>query len=125
MKLLLASRRILAAAGLLAALGAAVPHLAAAQQQAQPLVVRNAGQNLIHTLQISPSSTDQWGQDLLGALQIMPNSAVRVSFAPGAECQQDVRITYPDSTQETRMRVDVCAASEVSFDGSTASAAPR
>ena len=118
MKLLLASRRILAAAGLLAALGAAVPHLAAAQQQAQPLVVRTAGQ-------ISPSSTDQWGQDLLGALQIMPNSAVRVSFAPGAECQQDVRITYPDSTQETRMRVDVCAASEVSFDGSTASAAPR
>jgi hypothetical protein len=110
------SRRLLAVAGLLAAFCAAAPHFASAQQQQAPtLVVHNAGQALINTLQISPSSTDRWGPDLLGALQVMPNSAVRVSFAPNTECQQDLRVTFTDNAEETRMRVDVCTAGEVAF----------
>lgn len=110
------SRRLLATAALLAACGAAAPHLAVAQQQPAPtLVVRNAGHDLINTLQISPSSTDRWGPDLLGALQVMPNSAVRVSFAANTECQQDVRVTFTANTEEIRMRVDVCTAGEVAF----------
>jgi hypothetical protein len=98
--------------------------MAASAEPRTPLGVLNQSGKLVDKLQVSPSSSDNWGQDLLGRLQLLPNSGVAVNFTDGDDCRQDVRVTYHDRTEETRIGVDACNTRQISFDGSNAQA-PR
>ncbi|MBP0466308.1 hypothetical protein J5Y09_20440, partial [Roseomonas sp. PWR1] len=88
--------------------------------------VTNGATATITRLHVSPAGEAPGGEDWLGAAQITPGNAVLVRAPPGRGCLFDLRAVYVDGATEDRPGTDLCAVSELRFEGGkTASAAPR
>lgn len=88
--------------------------------------VTNAASETITRLHVVPAGDPPGGEDWLGAAQLTPGNAVLLRAPPGRGCLFDVRAVYVGGATEDRPGTDLCAASELRFEGGkTASAAPR
>jgi hypothetical protein len=88
--------------------------------------VTNAAMETITRLHVVPAGEPQGGEDWLGAAQLTPGNAVLLRAPPGRGCLFDIRAVYVGGSTEDRPETDLCAASELRFEGGkTASAAPR
>ena len=109
------------------ALSAAIlaPQVAAAQEQNPDFTLVNNTTRTIIVMQASPVTTDQWGPDRLGRETVRPGGRFEVQLnAPGV-CQWDVRVIYDNRQAEERRNINLCAVTELPFDGSRAAAAAR
>ena len=99
------------------------PTLSLANNTAFELV--NRSPEPIYTVNISPVDATGWGHDYLGKEVLMPGN--RRAFDPGAArgCFFDVRVVYKSKREEERRNLDLCEASQVSFDGSGAANSQR
>jgi hypothetical protein len=88
--------------------------------------VTNAATATITRLHVTPAGEALGGEDWLGAAQITPGNAVLLRAPAGGGCLFDLRAVYVDGATEDRPGADLCAVSELRFEGGRApSAAPR
>lgn len=104
-------RRLLAAFAILLGLGAIAP--AAAQNRF--FVVNNSGQQ-INEIYVSSSRIQNWGPDILGAAVLPAGNQVWVT-PTFTDCVLDVRVVYLGGREETRMGVNACSISRITFGG--------
>jgi hypothetical protein len=104
-------RRLLLAA--LLALLAAGPAMAQGGDPSFNLVNRS-GQDITE-IYVSPVTETYWGRDLLRADRLPDGRSFPVRIAPGAGCQQDVRVVYADGRPEERRNLDTCGMVDVVF----------
>ena len=89
--------------------------LAAAPAEAQNRfwLVNNAG-DTIQTAHVSPSRLSNWGPDILGN-SVLP-AGNRVYVTPNfGDCVLDVRVTYANGREETRMGLNACSLNTIAF----------
>lgn len=87
--------------------------------------VTNGAAATITRLHVTPAGEAPGAEDWLGAAQLTPGNAVLLRAPPGRGCLFDLRAIYVDGATEDRPGTDLCAVSELRFEGGkTASAAP-
>ncbi len=104
-------RRLIVAFAILLGLGAIAP----ASAQNRFFVVNNSGQQ-INELYVSSSRVQAWGPDILGAAVLPAGNQVWVT-PTFADCVLDVRVVYLGGREETRMGVNACSISRITFGG--------
>ena len=100
-----------------AALVATTLASAAHANDAARFELANSSGQPIDTIQVSPSSSDNWGRDLLGDRVLRAGGAVTVTPG-GSGCQYDVRVIYHDASKETFTNLNLCRTSRISFANS-------
>lgn len=86
-----------------------------AQAQNRFWLVNNTG-DTIQTANVSASRLSNWGPDILGN-GVLP-SGNRVYVTPNfGDCVLDVRVTYANGREETRMGLNACSISTIAFGG--------
>lgn len=104
-------RRLVFAFAMLLGLGALVP--AAAQNRFY--VANNAGVQ-INEIYVSSSRVQNWGPDVLGASVLPAGNQVWIT-PTFSDCVLDVRVVYLGGREESRMGVNACSISRISFGG--------
>ena len=105
----------------------AAPPAGRAGQPAGPqreLLLQNRSGRTIIEVFATPSNLDDWGDDLLGDTTIPPGKPFRVRLGASRECNWDIKVTYDDRFTEESRDANLCRLRQVSFDASTAVAAP-
>ncbi|MCS6891935.1 MAG: Tat pathway signal protein [Rhodovarius sp.] len=107
-------RRILVSIGVLLLCGAFLP----AQAQNRFWLENNSGET-IREAYVSSSRVQNWGPDILGA-SVLP-AGNRIWVTPTfSDCVLDVRVVYASGREETRMGVNACSLTRISFGGAGA-----
>lgn len=106
---------------LLAMLAAVTAAPAVAQAQNRFWLVNETGR-VIERAFVSASRVSEWGPDILGAGILPPGNRVWVTPNFG-DCLLDVRVTFQGGGEETRMQVNACALTQISFSRPGGSAA--
>jgi hypothetical protein len=87
-----------------------------AEAQNRFWLLNNSGET-IQSANVSPSRLSNWGPDILGT-NVLP-SGNRVFVTPYfGDCVLDVRVSYANGREETRMGVNACSLSSIAFGGS-------
>jgi len=87
------------------------------------VLVNRAGRTIVAAF-ASLSTERNWGDDRLGANVVLPPGQRFDVRLPEGPCEWDLRVVYDDGRREDRMRQNLCAVTEVVFDGSAAQAGP-
>lgn len=96
---------------------------ASAQAQNRFWLVNDTGR-VIERAFVSSSRVSDWGPDILGAGVLPPGN--RVWVVPNfGDCVLDVRVTYQGGGEETRMQVNACGLSQITFGRGGAGAGAR
>jgi hypothetical protein len=82
--------------------------------------VSNQYTSAITRLFASPVSDDNWGQDRLNGATIRPGARGELRPERGRGCMWDLRVIYQNGREEEKRRVELCAISEVVFNGENA-----
>lgn len=91
----------------------------AAWAAAQDFTIVNHTGHTIVTLNVSPTSSNQWGPDILGRDVLANGESAEVSFDRGEDhCIWDIRVTYDDQTENDERGVNLCETSSVEFTAS-------
>ena len=85
-------------------------------------VLVNRSGRTIQAAFASLSTDNNWGSDRLGASVVLPTGQRFDVRLPEGPCEWDLRVVYDDGRREDRMRQNLCAVTEVVFDGSDARA---
>ena len=86
----------------------------------QDFTLKNRTGHVIVTLNVSPSSSNQWGPDILGREVLANNEDASVTFDREEDhCLFDIRVTYDDGTANDERGVNLCEVSEVEFTPSS------
>lgn len=104
-------RRLLMALGLLLACGALAP----AEAQNRFWLTNNSGET-IREAYVSSSRVQGWGPDILGQGTLGPGREVWVT-PTFSDCMLDVRVVFMSGREQTRMGVNACSLSRISFGG--------
>ncbi len=81
----------------------------AAVAQEQNFTVVNKTGHVVMTLQVSPSSGENWGPDLLGTEVLQDGETAQVNFDPQEDtCEWDLRVTYDDGGQDDWRANNLC-----------------
>jgi S1-C subfamily serine protease len=86
-------------------------------------IVNRTSHAILHVY-VSASSAEQWGEDRLGSAVLPAGGRFRVDPGPANGCIYDVRVAFANMEAEERRQQNLCAISELAFDGSPAGAAP-
>ncbi len=85
-------------------------------------VVNRASQNILN-IYVKHVDANVWGEDRLpGILEVGEKSFI--SLPRDGRCHYDIRVVYSDLSSEERRSQNVCALSDVAFDGSARRMAP-
>jgi S1-C subfamily serine protease len=82
--------------------------------------INNQSNRTITTLRASLSTERNWGADRLGSKTLAAGQQFPLVLPRGA-CQYDLRVDFEGGGFEEKLRQDLCAVSNVSFDGRSAS----
>jgi len=83
-------------------------------------VLVNRSGRTIQAAYASLSTERNWGDDRLGANVVLsPGQRFEIRL-PEGPCEWDLRVVYDDARREDKMRQNLCAVTEVVFDGSDA-----
>jgi len=82
----------------------------------------NRSGRTINEAYASLSTDSQWGADRLGTSVLPAGQRFEIRL-PEGPCEWDLRVVYDDNRREDKMRQNLCAVTEVVFDGSDARAA--
>ena len=75
---------------------------------------------MIVTLNVSPSSSNQWGPDILGREVLAIGEDAEVTFDRDEDhCNYDIRVTYDDGTANDERGINLCETTEVEFTPSS------
>jgi hypothetical protein len=85
----------------------------AAQAQNRFWLVNDGGR-VIESAFVSSSRVQDWGPDILGAGVLPPGNRVWVTPNFG-DCVLDVRVTYQGGGEDSRMQVNACGLSQITF----------
>ncbi len=103
-------------------LGLAITGHATAQTQQNPSFnLLNRGNQIIFVINVSPTSNPRWGEDRLGDEVLEPGHFLPIRLRSG-QCRNDIRVIYDNGTYEERRNQNTCAITDVTFDGSDATA---
>jgi hypothetical protein len=94
---------------------AAGPRTTAAGPRA--VMVVNHASRAIREIYVSATGDDKWGTDRLSGRSIALGRSQTISLERGAECTYDLRVIYDDDTTEESLKLNVCTARQVSFNG--------
>jgi len=71
-------------------------------------LINNTGHTVM-TLNVAPTSSDEWGPDILGQDVLANGQSVEISFERGEDqCNWDLRATYDDGDTTDARNVDLC-----------------
>jgi hypothetical protein len=98
---------------------AAVFTATAAWAAAQDFTINNHTGHVIVTLNVSPTSSNQWGPDILGRDVLADGESAEVSFDRDEDhCIWDIRVTYDDGTENDERGINLCETTDVTFTAS-------
>lgn len=81
--------------------------------------VVNQGTSPIEGLYASSSRVSDWGEERLSGRTIAPNGRETFDIERDDQCNFDIRAVFAGGREETRMRQNICARSEIAFGGAT------
>lgn len=88
----------------------------AAWAAAQDFTIHNNTGHVITTLNVSPTSSNQWGPDILGRDVLASGESAEVSFDRDEDhCIWDIRVTYDDGTENDERGINLCETTDVTF----------
>ncbi len=97
-----------------AVLAATVATAAYAAQQ-DFTIVNNTGQ-VVMTLNVSPTESNEWGPDILGQDVLANGESAEVSFDRDEDrCEWDIRVTYQDGDTGDWRGVNLCETTTVTL----------
>ncbi len=109
-------KKLMMAGALLAAAFSATAAWAAPQD----FTLKNRTGHVIVTLNVSPSSSNQWGPDILGREVLANGEDAEVTFDRDEDhCDYDIRVTYDDGTENDERGINLCETTEVEFTPSS------
>ena len=88
------------------------------------LLIQNRSSQAITEVFATPTNLDDWGDDRLAGETIPAGKPFRVRLGASRECNWDIKVTYNDRSTEESRDANLCRLRQVTFDGSTAVAAP-
>jgi opacity protein-like surface antigen len=88
----------------------------AAYGAAQDFNVNNQTGQAVMTLNVSPTSSDQWGEDILGVDVLADGESAAISFDRAEdECVWDIRVTYEDGATGDWRGINLCETTDVNL----------
>jgi hypothetical protein len=82
----------------------------------QNFSVVNATGHIVMTLNVSPTSENEWGDDILGSQVLQPGQTAQVVFDRGeTQCNYDIRATYDDNDTSDMRNVNLCQVGTVNL----------
>ncbi|HTU10546.1 MAG TPA: hypothetical protein VMG08_06560 [Allosphingosinicella sp.] len=82
----------------------------------QNFSVVNATGHIVVTLNVSPTSENEWGDDILGSSVMQPGQTAQVVFDRAEEqCNYDIRATYDDGDTSDVRNVNLCQVGTVNL----------
>lgn len=91
-----------------------------AANQSADFALVNRSSEVILTLYLRPSGGSGWGDDRLGNAVISPGERFAVRMPNNGVCRYDVRVWYSPDRAEDRLNQNLCALSDITFDGAGA-----
>ena len=75
----------------------------------QNFSVVNATGHIVVTMNVSPTSENEWGPDILGSNVLQTGQTAQVVFDRAeSQCNYDLRITYDDSDTSEMRNINLC-----------------
>lgn len=88
----------------------------AAWAAAQDFTVVNRSGHVVVTLNVSPSSSNNWGPDILGREVLANGESASITFDRNeSECMWDMRATYDDGDTGDWRGINLCETSEITL----------
>jgi hypothetical protein len=82
----------------------------------QNFSVVNATGHVVVTLNVSPTTEDEWGPDILGSQVLQPGQTAQVVFDRAEQqCNYDIRATYDDHDTSDVRNVNLCQVGTVNL----------
>jgi hypothetical protein len=80
----------------------------------QNFSVVNATGHIVMTLNVSPTTENEWGPDILGSNVLQPGQTAQVVFDRAeTQCNYDIRATYDDGDTTDARGVNLCQTATV------------
>jgi hypothetical protein len=90
---------------------------AAADGAAQDFTIVNKTGHIVASLNVSPTSKDEWGPDILGSDVLRDGESGKITFDRAAdECKWDLKATYDDGDTTEMKDVDLCEVATVTLN---------
>ena len=78
-------------------------------------IVNNSGHTVM-TLNVSPTSEDEWGPDILGTDVLANGDSAEVTFDRGTDqCHFDIRATYDDGDTGDWRNINLCETTTITL----------
>ena len=78
-------------------------------------IVNNSGHTVM-TLNVSPTSEDEWGPDILGEQVLANGESAAITFDRGTDhCNYDIRATYDDGDTGDWRNVNLCETTTITL----------
>lgn len=88
----------------------------AAYAAMQDFTLNNRSGHTVVTLNVSPSSSNNWGPDILGRDVLANGESVEISFDRNEdECVWDIRATYDDGDTGDWRGINLCETTEINL----------
>ncbi len=88
----------------------------AAYAAAQDFTIHNNSGHTVVTLNVSPTSSNQWGPDILGRDVLANGESAQVTFDRNEDqCIWDIRATYNDGDSGDWRGINLCETTDVSL----------
>jgi hypothetical protein len=82
----------------------------------QNFSVVNATGHIVATLNVSPTTENEWGPDILGTNVLQPGQTAQVVFDRAeSQCNYDIRATYDDNDTTDMRNVNLCQVGTVNL----------
>ena len=89
----------------------------AAWAAAQDFTLHNHTGHVIVTLNVSPTTSNQWGPDILGVDVLGDGESAEVSFDRDEDqCVWDIRVTYDDGDVNDERGINLCETTDITFN---------
>ena len=88
----------------------------AAYAAMQDFNIHNRSGHTVVTLNVSPSSSNDWGPDILGQDVLANGASAEVSFDRSeSECMWDIRATYDDGDTGDWRNINLCETTDITL----------
>jgi uncharacterized iron-regulated membrane protein len=82
----------------------------------QNFSVVNATGHIVVTLNVSPTTENEWGDDIMGSHILQPGQTAQVVFDRAeSQCNYDIRATYDDNDTTDMRNVNLCQVGTVNL----------
>ena len=82
----------------------------------QNFSVVNATGHVVQTLNVSPTTEDEWGPDILGRDVLQTGQTAQIVFDRAeSQCNYDIRVTYDDNDTSEMRNINLCQVATVNL----------